>query len=66
MLCYTDLSNVAVLDTCCLVQVFSFDPLSGQTAARYGRPATEGLELGISDPPVIVNLEPSRLDIFTF
>ena len=52
----TDLGDVAVLDAGGLVQVFPLDPLGGEAAAGDGRPAAEGLELGVNNLSVVINL----------
>ena len=52
----TDLGDVAVLDAGGLVQMFPLDPLGGEAAAGDGRPAAEGLELGVHNLAVVVDL----------
>ena len=52
----TDLGDVAVLDAGGLVQVLPLDPLGGEAAAGDGGPAAEGLELGVNNLSVVINL----------
>ena len=59
----TDLGDVAVLDAGGLVQVFPLDPLGGEAAAGDGRPAAEGLELGVNNLSVVINLSRENLSI---
>ena len=59
----TDLGDVAVLDAGGLVQMFPLDPLGGEAAAGDGRPAAEGLELGVNNLSVVINLSREILSI---
>ena len=59
----TDLGDVAVLDAGGLVQMFPLDPLGGEAAAGDGRPAAEGLELGVNNLSVVINLSRENLSI---
>ena len=59
----TDLGDVAVLDAGSLVQVFPLDPLGGEAAAGDGRPAAEGLELGVNNLSVVINLSRENISI---
>ena len=60
----TDLGDVAVLDAGGLVQMFPLDPLGGEAAAGDGRPAAEGLELGVNNLSVVINLNFFQFSIY--
>ena len=60
------LSNVTVFNASSLIQVFAFNPLRGQAAARYGRTTAERLELGVSDFTLVVHLRLFRLQFSVF
>ena len=51
------LGDVAVLDGGGLLQRLALHPLGGERAGGDGRPAAEGLELGVDDLPILVNFD---------
>ena len=62
----TDLGDVAVLDAGGLVQVLPLDPLGGEAAAGDGRPAAKGLELGVNNLSIVINLSRERSLIYVY
>src|ERR1700722_6222794 len=55
--------NLGVLDGLGLVDGLSLDPLGGQRRARDGRAAAEGLELGVLDDAIVVDLDLQAHDV---
>ena len=44
--------------------MFPLDPLGGEAAAGDGRPAAKGLELGVNNLSIVINLSRERSLIY--
>ena len=48
--------NFTILDPSSFFQLFALDPLTSKTAAGNSRATAKGLELGINDLAIVINL----------